>query len=327
MEVRLVWFEWRLAVCDMNWMFGLGGFFEFKTNFGHDCSTVRGSDQRRLLRDTINSLTVVPCGPRCYLSRWRKNLSLHIWQESICLNCIGRYWQHFCRHNRSLASVWLDLLRSGSNELNDEQCKQLKQGLRQYTRFDFTDNGSENSLLHWTCYLPNISLDLVRLLLEVKANHNALDRYGRTPLHIVAVNWDSRANVVEVANLLMDAGCHLNQKDKNGKTALQLFQEMHCRVSAEGLLDTAPNLEDLIHPVVLPLTCYCAQSIRKHKIPFKTLIPTVVESFVEKHGQSPWTRFPFSKHHFTNCLITLFFWRNFIRFFRASPARWNHSLK
>ena len=114
MEVRLVWFEWRLAVCDMNWMFGLGGFFEFKTNFGHDCSTVRGSDQRRLLRDTINSLTVVPCGPRCYLARCRKSLSLHIWQKSICLDCIGRYWQHFCRHNRSLASVWLDLLRSGS---------------------------------------------------------------------------------------------------------------------------------------------------------------------------------------------------------------------
>ena len=170
-------------------------------------------------------------------------------------------------------------------ELNDEQCQQLKQGLRQYTRF--TDNGSENSLLHWTCYLPNIPLDLVRLLLEVKANHNALDYIGRNPLHIVAVNWNSRANVVEVADMLMDAGCHLNQKDKNGKTALQLFQEMHRRLSAEGLLETAPNLEDLIHPVVLPLTCYCAQSIRKHKIPFKTLIPTVVESFVEKHGESP----------------------------------------
>ena len=172
-------------------------------------------------------------------------------------------------------------------ELNDEQCQQLKQWLHRYIHFDYTDNDSRESLLHFTCKCQKISANLVRLLLEVKANHNALDRYGRTPLHIVAVNWDSRANVVEVANLLMDAGCHLNQKDKNGKTALQLFQEMHRRLSAEGLLETAPNLEDLIHPVVLPLTCYCAQSIRKHKIPFKTLIPTVVESFVEKHGQSP----------------------------------------
>ena len=170
-------------------------------------------------------------------------------------------------------------------ELNDEQCQQLKQGLRQYTRF--TDNGSENSLLHWTCYLPNIPLDLVRLLLEVKANHNALDYIGRTPLHIVAVNWSSRANVVEVADLLMDAGCHLNQKDIRGVTSLQLFRQMYRRLSAEGLLDTVPNLEDLTHNVVLPLTCYCAQSIRKHKIPFKQLIPPVVESFVERHGELP----------------------------------------
>ena len=49
----------------------------------------------------------------------------------------------------------------------------------------------------------------------------------------------------------------------------------------------APNLEDLIHNVVLPLTCYCAQTIRKHKIPFKKRIPPVVESFVERHGELP----------------------------------------
>ena len=106
----------------------------------------------------------------------------------------------------------------------------------------------------------------------------------------VRVNWNSPANVVEVADLLMDAGCHLNQKDIRGVTSLQLFRQMYRRLSAEGLLDTVPNLEDLTHNVVLPLTCYCAQSIRKHKIPFKQLIPPVVESFVERHGELPWIR-------------------------------------
>ena len=73
-------------------------------------------------------------------------------------------------------------------------------------------------------------------------------------------SWKPRAsNVAEVAELPMDAGCHLNQPDINGVTSLQLFRQMHDRLTAEGLLDTAPNLEELIHPVVLPLTCYCAK--------------------------------------------------------------------
>ena len=90
-------------------------------------------------------------------------------------------------------------------ELNDEQCQQLKQWLHRYIHFDYTDNGSGETLLHWTCSRPNIPVDLVRLLLEVKANHNAFNSFGQTPLHSVATNWDSRANVVEAADLLMDA--------------------------------------------------------------------------------------------------------------------------
>ena len=57
----------------------------------------------------------------------------------------------------------------------------------------------------------------------------------------VRVNWNSPANVVEVADLLMDAGCHLNQPDANGVTSLQLFQELHRRLSADGILDTLPT--------------------------------------------------------------------------------------
>ena len=168
-----------------------------------------------------------------------------------------------------------------------EECQQLKQWLYRYIHFDYTEGVKGGNLLHWTCSARKIPLNLVRLLLEVKANHNALDYLGRTPLHIVASNWYSHANVVEVANLLMDAGSHLNQADTNGVTSLQLFQRMHRQFSADGLLGTVLNLEELIHPGVLPLTCYCAQSIRKHKIPFKKLIPPVVESFVERHGELP----------------------------------------
>ena len=144
-------------------------------------------------------------------------------------------------------------------EVNEEDCQQLKHWLYRYNHFDYTEGNSKQSLLHWTSWLSNIPMDLVRLLLELKAHHNALDCKGQTPLHIVAINWKSRANVAEVAELPMNAGCHLNQPDINGVTSLQLFRQMHDRLTAEGLLDTAPNLEELIHPVVLPLTCYCAK--------------------------------------------------------------------
>ena len=105
----------------------------------------------------------------------------------------------------------------------------------------------------------------------------------------VRVNWNSPANVVEVADLLMDAGCHLNQPDANGVTP-PTFSGIASPAFCGWNTGHAPNLEDLIHNVVLPLTCYCAQTIRKHKIPFKKRIPPVVESFVERHGELPWIR-------------------------------------
>ena len=131
----------------------------------------------------------------------------------------------------------VSILSKMQRELNEEECRQLKQWLYRYVQFDYTDDGNGETLLHWICSLQNIPLDFVRLLLEVKANHKALNRSGRTPLHVVANNWPSRANIVEVADLLMDAGSHLNQADIHGVTSLQLFQEMHHRLSAEGLLD------------------------------------------------------------------------------------------
>ena len=70
-------------------------------------------------------------------------------------------------------------------EVNEEDCQQLKHCLYRYNHFDYTEGNSKQSLLHWTSWLSNIPMDLVRLLLELKAHHNALDCKGQTPLHIV----------------------------------------------------------------------------------------------------------------------------------------------
>ena len=139
-------------------------------------------------------------------------------------------------------------------------------------------------------------LGLVWLLLEVKANHNALDRVGRTLLHVAAANWHSHSNFVEVADLLMDTGSHLNQPDIRGITCLQLFRQMHHRLSAEGLLDPAPNLEDLIHNVVLPLTCYCAQSIRNTEFPSKILFRLLSSLSSKDMANCPWNCFELGAH-------------------------------
>ena len=80
-------------------------------------------------------------------------------------------------------------------------------------------------------------MDLVRLVLELKANHNALDCIGQTPLRIVAgcqLAFACQCRTSRRPAVGRWMSFEPKNKNKYGVTSLQLFQEMHRRLSAEG---------------------------------------------------------------------------------------------
>lgn len=75
--------------------------------------------------------------------------------------------------------------------------------------------------LHMACAVPD-SIETVRFLLQSKADPNAKDNDGRTPLIAAATN-----GFTDVVEALAGAGADLNHQDKDGATALHgaiLFQ-------------------------------------------------------------------------------------------------------
>ena len=169
-------------------------------------------------------------------------------------------------------SVYLsELAREEANHL------QVKQQLFQYNRF-IEENPGVVSLLHLAVVFRRV--DVMQLLLETGADPNAVDIYGNTPLHLLAFNY-RREDRTAIAQRLMDAGCHFDQVNANGETALSLSKKPQ-GAQAHPFVEIVPSL-----------FCCCAQVIAKHKIPFKhEPIPTSVQSDVELHvakgPQSSW---------------------------------------
>ena len=147
---------------------------------------------------------------------------------------------------------------------------QVKQQLFQYNRF-IKENPGVISLLHLVVIGSFSLIDVIQLLLETGADPNAVDIYGNTPLHLLALNCELKDRTA-VAQLLLDAGSHFDQVNANGETALSLSKKPRNARSH-------PFVE-----IVPPLSCCCAQVIVKHKIPFKRVqIPTDVQSNIQLH--------------------------------------------
>jgi hypothetical protein len=89
-----------------------------------------------------------------------------------------------------------------------------------------------------------------------------------------------RSNFIASVRILLDAGSHVDQSNRRGETILELLKRNRkMQQSFKAPFD--PFLESVIDSV-LPLTCYCAQSIRKNNIPIVKLPPTL-QLFVRRH--------------------------------------------
>jgi len=116
------------------------------------------------------------------------------------------------------------------------------------------------------CRFP--SAPLVRSLLLVGADVNAVDDNGATALHVAAKSLPCPADVVQS---LLYYGAHLDAKDGSGKSFPQLL-------SPEQPISKICNV--LRHTT---LACLAARAIRANRIPFAGQVPRHLEPFVLQH--------------------------------------------
>ena len=133
------------------------------------------------------------------------------------------------------------------------------------------------TLLHEVCRLHHKENDAIQLMLKTGSDPEATDEDGKTPLHVLSVVPNEKPFNGVAAKFLLEAGCHLDQRDEEGVRPLDNFTR---RLGQENPLDAELNA---ICKTVLTLKCYCAQVVIRNGLPFKNKIPVTLHPFVEKH--------------------------------------------
>ena len=112
-----------------------------------------------------------------------------------------------------------------------------------------------------------------KLLIDCGADTDAQDKYGNTPLHVIVkyINpIDDFENLHECMISLIKADAHMDIVNKDGKTALD--------ISTTGVAEIIIRTNNKIR-----LICIAARAVKEYKLPYKGLIPTYLEEFLELH--------------------------------------------
>jgi hypothetical protein len=122
---------------------------------------------------------------------------------------------------------------------------------------------------------------ILQFFLDAGVDPNATDTNGQAPIHILAKHSEIEGIPI-VLKALLNAGAHIDQATPDGQTIGSILnqQRLELRLPSfhpfESLADNPLN-------VVLPLSCYCAQSIRRNGIPFENQLPQKLHQFVKFH--------------------------------------------
>jgi len=110
------------------------------------------------------------------------------------------------------------------DDLNSDFLQAVKQGqtdkIAQFLKLGVDVNKRENSGLGLTPLMIAVNekyKELIRILINYKADVNARDTAGRTVLM-----WAILVNNEDIIDLLIEAGANVNMKDKIGETALMV---------------------------------------------------------------------------------------------------------
>ncbi|XP_064078532.1 protein fem-1 homolog C-like [Macrobrachium nipponense] len=175
---------------------------------------------------------------------------------------------------------YVSLLTKLRPDLSEAQWDAVKRAVHQIVKRD-PRGLSGWTLLHIACRggfanrarsLPVIafpSLEIVHLLLEVGADPLATDQMRNTPLHALA---DNTENLSEILDALLEAGAHLDATN-------QLEQTFGSLMTARGQ-DISSMVNVARHT---SLQCLAAAAVRKHDIPYKTILQPRLSQFVDIH--------------------------------------------
>ena len=116
-------------------------------------------------------------------------------------------------------------------------------------------------------HLPSNAV--VKSLLAAEAYVNSMDAGGNTPLHIAVFKepeTSSRRDLwLEVINLLLQYGAHVDFANYRGETASELLP---------------PSVDVFKH---VSLKCLAARALRTYHVTYRGIVPTTLAVFVDKH--------------------------------------------
>jgi hypothetical protein len=168
------------------------------------------------------------------------------------------------------------VLNSISSRITKEEQQILESFFYDYIR-EFPERTT--TVLHIAAspmYTDPAHLQTIKQILKFGADPNAIDECGETPLHRLAAGNMNIDKSVPLFQVLLDAGAHLDVQTDYGATVLYLLKR-----KLNGKVH--PYFESLINSV-LPLSCYCAQVIRQHGIPFEDRLPPRLKKLVSIHN-------------------------------------------
>ena len=118
------------------------------------------------------------------------------------------------------------------------------------------------------CQFP--SLDAVQLLIECGSDPNSKDYEGNTTIHVAAAGNKPNPAKPPVVHALLEAGGHLDTKNKEGK----MFQD----------LLKSKAIHEIVNPLKhTNLQCLAAHVIRKEEIPYVEHLTPNLSEFVSLH--------------------------------------------
>jgi len=160
--------------------------------------------------------------------------------------------------------------------------KDMERSLKEIVRHDCRDPSGLNLLLLSCHDFDDVSISIITLLLKLKADTNAVNNVGNSPLHLLAVQLENTEIRDTIARLLLENGAHLDIANNERKTPAQLWLEKNNR---QGMNVGLSDLPDWLKEECPLLLCLCARVVRRHNLPFddKANLPATLISFVKMH--------------------------------------------